>query len=141
MNYLPWALVALLAYSFVPVLMRVATTGPEAVPPDVATMVSNFVLVVFAAAIVVGTGQRVVPHLSSPKMWHTLGAGLFLGIGILAYYRALSVGPVSVVTPIFGMFLVTSSIIGIVALGEPLTRRKLLGIGLAIIAVYLVVVE
>jgi len=83
----------------------------------------------------------VTPHLDSPKLWYTLAAGLFLGVGILAYYRALSLGPVSVVTPVFGMFLVTSSIIGIAVLGESLTTRKLLGIALAVVAVYLVTFE
>lgn len=141
MRYLPWAILALVAYTLVPVLMRVATTGPEAVPSNVATMVSNLVLVVVAGVVIAGTGEQVTPHLSSPKIWHTVAAGVFLGVGILAYYRALSLGPVSVVTPIFGMFLVTSSVVGIAALGEPLTARKLVGIAFAVVAVYLVTVE
>ena len=66
-----------------------------------------------------------------------IGAGLFLTVGILAYYRALSTGPISVVTPIYGMFLVGSSIIGIVALGDPLSIRKATGIALAVVAIYL----
>ncbi|TQQ79213.1 multidrug transporter [Halonotius terrestris] len=141
MSYLPWAILALGAYTLVPILMRVATTGPDAVPSDVATMVSNLVLVVVAGVVIVGTGEQVTPHLNSPKIWHTVAAGLFLGVGILAYYRALSLGPVSVVTPVFGMFLVTSSLVGIAVLGESLTARKLLGIALAVVAVYLVTVE
>jgi transporter family protein len=141
MSYLPWAILALGAYTLVPVLMRVATTGPNAIPSDVATMLSNLVLVVVAGVVIVGTGQQVTPHLDSPKLRYPIAAGVFLGIGILAYYRALSLGPVSVVTPVFGMFLVTSSIVGIAVLGEPLTPRKLLGIALAVVAVYLVTVE
>lgn len=141
MNYLPWAVVALVAYTLVPPLMRVATTGSEAIPSDVATMLSNTILVVAALAVIVVTNQSVTPHLNSAKAPYALAAGICLAIGILAYYRALSLGPVSVVTPIFGLFLITSSILGMAFLGEAVTTRKLVGIGFAVIAIYLVTVE
>jgi Predicted membrane protein len=141
MSYLPWAIVALVGYTLVPVLLRIATTGPDAVPSDVAVIISNTVLLFFATTVVIGTDQQVTTHLSSPKLWYVIAGGLCLAVGILAYYRALALGPVSVVTPVFGMFLVTSSVVGIAVLGEPLTTRKAVGIGLAVIAVYLVTVE
>ena len=117
---------------------RVATTGPDAVPSDVAVVVSNGLLIVMALGVLAYTGQDVVAHLSSPKLRHVLAAGAFLGVGILALYRSLSLGPVSVVTPIFAMFLVFSSMIGVLALGEEFTARKALGILFAVLAVYLV---
>jgi Predicted membrane protein len=141
MSYLPWAIVALVGYTLVPVLLRIATTGPDAVPSDVAVIISNTVLLFFATTVVIGTDQQVTTHLSSPKLWYVVAGGLCLAVGILAYYRALALGPVSVVTPVFGMFLVTSSVVGIAVLGEALTARKTVGIGLAVIAVYLVTVE
>lgn len=141
MNYLPWALVALGAYTLVPVLMRVATTGPGAIPSDVATVISNTILIVAAVEVVAGTNQQVTPHLSSSKLPYAVAAGVFLAIGILAYYRALALGPVSVVTPVFGLFLITSSVVGMAVLGESVTARKLAGIALAVLAVYLVSVE
>ncbi|ERH01087.1 MAG: putative membrane protein [Halonotius sp. J07HN6] len=141
MSYLPWAIVALVSYTLVPILLKVATTGSDAIPSDVAVILSNGVLIVLASGVVIGTDQQVTPHLSSSKLWYVLAGGLCLGVGILAYYRALALGPVSVVTPVFGMFLITSSVVGIVALGEPVTLRKVVGIGLAVVAVYLVTVE
>lgn len=47
----------------------------------------------------------------------------------------------SVVVPIFGLFLVASSVIGIVFLNESLTVRKGLGIVLALVAVFLTTFE
>ena len=141
MSYLPWAVGALVAYTFVPLLMRVATTGSNAIPSDVATVSSNSILVVGALAVVAGTDQGVAPHLGSSKLPYAVAAGVCLAVGILAYYRALSLGPVSVVTPVFGLFLVTSSIFGMAFLDEPVTARKLAGIGFAVLAVYLVTVE
>jgi len=116
-TYLPYALLAMGAYALVSPLMRVATTGPNAVPSDVAVVISNSLLICMAVGVLAYTGQGFVGHLTSPKIVHVLAAGVFLGIGILALYRSLALGPVSVVTPIFAMFLVFSSVIGFVFLG------------------------
>jgi len=141
MSYVPWAVGALIAYTFVPPLTRVATTGTDAIPSDVAAVITNIILVLSAVVVVVGTDQRVTPHLGSSKLPYAVSAGVFLAVGILAYYRALAAGPVSIVTPIFGMFLVTSSVFGMAFLGEDVTARKLAGIGFAVVAIYLVTVE
>jgi transporter family protein len=138
MSHLPWAIVALAAYSLVAPLMRLATTGDVPIPSAVATFYSNAVLVAVTVAVVAGTGGRLAPYATHPKIPYVYAAGLCLGIGILAYYYALSRGPVSVVTPIFGMFVATSSIIGVVVLNESLTLRRGAGIVLGVVAVYLV---
>ena len=137
-TYLPYALLAMGAYALVSPLMRVATTGPNAVPSDVAVVISNSLLICMAVGVLAYTGQGFVGHLTSPKIVHVLAAGVFLGIGILALYRSLAPGPVSVVTPIFEMFLVFSSVIGFVFLGESFTARKAVGIAFAVASVYLV---
>ncbi|WP_122088482.1 EamA family transporter [Halalkalicoccus subterraneus] len=134
MNYLLWALIGLVAYTFVAPLMSVATTD---VPSDVAVIVSNTMLVVAAGAVVAVSNEPVVEYLTHPDAPYMYAAGICLAVGILAYYRALSMGPVSVVVPIFGMFIVTSSLVGFVALDEPVTARKMAGIGFAVLAVYL----
>ncbi|CQR50263.1 MULTISPECIES: EamA family transporter [Haloferax] len=138
MNYISWAVVALGAYSLVAPLMKVATTGQDKIPSDVAALVANGVLVVATAGVIVVSGQRVTDSVVSPNLPYVLAAGVCLAVGILAYYRALALGPVSVVAPIFGMFLAVSSVVGIVALGEPLTVRKVAGIGFAVLAIALV---
>ncbi|WP_311173633.1 EamA family transporter [Halobellus ordinarius] len=141
MSYLPWALLALATYSVVPPLMSVATTGSTAIPSNVATLMTNFVLVVLSALVVVVNREDPLGYIGHPKAIYVLIAGVCVTVGILAYYRALSLGPVSVVSPIFGMFLVLSSAIGFAFLNESLTARKLLGIGLGVVAIYLVSVE
>jgi len=137
-TYLPYALLAMGAYTFVSPLMRVATTGPNAIPSDVAVIVSNTLLIAMALGVVWYTNQGFSAHLRSPNLVYVLGAGVCLGVGILALYRSVSLGPVSVVTPIFAMFLVFSSLLGVVFLGESFSARKALGIVCAVAAVYLV---
>lgn len=138
MNYLLWAVLALLAYTFVAPLMSLATTE---VPSNVAVMISNSMLMIAAVGIVVFSREPVFEYLTHPDAPYAYAAGICLTVGILAYYRALALGSVSTVVPIFGMFIVTSSLIGIVALDEPLTTRKIVGIGFAALAVYLTAVE
>jgi len=133
-SYVAWAVLALCSYTLVAPLVSLAT---PAVPSDVALVIANGILIVVAAVVIAVTGQDVLPYLTHEKAPLLYAAGLFLAVGILAYYRALAAGPVSVVVPVFGMFVVTSSAVGVVALDEPLTLRKAVGIGLAIVAIVL----
>jgi transporter family protein len=141
MSYLPWALLALVAYTLVAPLLSVATTGDPKMPSFVAALFTNTILVATTVGVVAFTGENAGAYLTHPKAPFVYAAGIALTVGILSYYRALSLGPVSIVAPVFGMFLVTSSIVGILFLEEALTARKVAGIGLAIVAVYLVSVE
>jgi transporter family protein len=135
-SYLSWALLALLGYSIFTPLAQVAT---ERVPSTVVALVANTILASSALAVVLFNGEDPVSYLSTDALPYMIGAGFFLSVGILAYYRALSLGPVSVVTPVYGMFLVGSSVLGFLFLGDELTARKAAGIALAVVAVYLTV--
>jgi transporter family protein len=141
MGYLRWALLALFSYSAVAPLVRVATTGDPKIPSFVAALVTNVILIVITVGVVLYEGQPVLSTLGNPRAPYLYVAGVFLAVGILAYYRALSLGPVSVVVPIFGTFLVISSVVGVVVLEESLTLRRAAGIGCAALAVYLVSTE
>jgi transporter family protein len=129
---------SLVAYSAVPPLVGAASNGEAAIPSNVVALVSNGILVLATAVVVVVSGESVAPHLDDPKFPLVLAAGAFLTVGILAYYRALALGPVSVVTPIFATFLVGSAAVGVVFLDEPVTARKAAGTLLALVGVYLV---
>ena len=138
MNYLLWALLAMLGYTFVAPLLKVALGD---MPSNVVLLISNSMLVLSVGIVVAVTESEALTYFSHPKIGYVVAGGVFLTVGIYAYYQALDTGPVSVVVPIFGMFIATSSIIGIAFLDEPLTGRKVAGIGLAIAAVYLTSVE
>jgi len=134
MNYLLWALLALVCYALVAPLVSVATND---IPSDVVVTTTNGILVLAAIVLVAVTGVPVREYLTHDAAPYMYAAGILLAIAIIAYYRALAAGPVSVVVPIFGMFIVFSSIVGFVVLDEPLTLRKGVGIGLAAIAIWL----
>jgi transporter family protein len=137
-NYIVYAVIALIAYSIVPPLVELAT---REIPSNTAALISNSVLVLAAVGVVAYTGEWDSSYLVDRSAVYIYAAGIALAVGILAYYRALALGPVSVVVPIFGMFIVGSAAVGVVLLDESVTARKLIGVVLAVVAVYLVSVE
>lgn len=135
MAYLMWAIVALVAYSVVPPLSKLASAQ---LPIMVVALVTNITITVANLAVVLYLDEGSFEALTSVHGAYALGAGLFLTVGVLAYFYSLSIGPVSVVTPIYGLFLVGSALIGIVFFEEPLTARRLGGLGFAVLAIYLI---
>ena len=138
MQYLWYALLALVAYAAVAPLTKVAM---QDLPADSVALVTNGMLVIATLAIVLATDRPLLSALTHEQAPYMYAAGVCLTVGILAYYRALAGGPVSVVVPIFGLFLVASSVLGIVFLDEALTVRKGVGIALAVVAVFLTTFE
>ncbi|MGM0388459.1 MAG: EamA family transporter [Natrinema limicola] len=134
MEYLLWVIVALVAYGLMAPLTSVVTTD---VPPAVALFLSTTIFLCLTAVVLVVTGTDSLSDVTSPSAGIVYVAGLFLSAGILAYYQALERGPVSVVVPIYGLFIVGSSIIGIAFLGEELTATRAAGIVVAAAAIYL----
>ena len=141
MQYIHFAVIAMLSYAFVPPLVRLAAATPDGMPAAVVSFYTNLLLVMGSLAVVVASGDSLTGYLTHNKMVYVVAGGLALTIGILSYYEALSLGPVSIVTPIFGLFLVVSSIIGFLLLAEPVTTQKLLAIGFAALAIVLVTLE
>ncbi|WP_246986926.1 EamA family transporter [Halorientalis marina] len=134
MHYLLWAILALLAYSLVPPLSKLAS---DQLPIMLVALIANVTITVVNLAVVLYLDEGGLGSLSSTHGLYAIAAGVFLTVGVLSYFHSLSIGPVSVVTPIFGLFLVGSSVIGMVAFEEPATARKIAGLGCAALAVYL----
>ncbi len=134
MEYLLWVLVALLAYSVVAPLTSIATRD---IPSSVGLFLATIVFLVITTGVLLLTDTGEPSAVLSQDAVYIYVGGFFLTVGILAYTSALESGPVSVVVPIFGMFIVGSSIIGIAFLEETLSVTRGAGIVCAIVAIYL----
>lgn len=66
-----------------------------------------------------------------------LGAGLCGALGLLCFLRALAAGRAAVVVPLTGLYPVVTVLASLLLLQEPLTARQAVGIGLALVAVWL----
>lgn len=134
MEYLVWVLVALVAYAIVAPITSIVMRD---VPPAPALFIATVVFLVIMVGVLAVSGTTDTSYLFTVEAGYVYVAGLFLTVGILAYTFALEAGPVSIVVPVFGMFIVGSSVIGIVFLDEALTVQRVAGIGCAVFAVYL----
>ncbi len=66
-----------------------------------------------------------------------MAAGFFIYIALYNFARSLASGAVSIVAPIFRLNFVLTAAFAIVVLGEPLTLNKVIGLALALAAVWL----
>ena len=126
------AFVAMLAWGLWTALADAAT---ESVPPEVAMIVSYVVSIAVATAYVVGADRPV--ELAGQGVALAAVAGVFAGIGAIAFYAALAGGRTGVVTTISAMYFVVAGLLGVVFLGDSLGLRQVVGIGLAAVAVAL----
>lgn len=133
-RYLILSLIAFVAYSLVAPLLKVAM---ETIPSTAAVFMSNTVMLLLLGSVLLYTRVSPIPYLTHPKAPYVLAWGIALAVALLAYYRALELGPVSVVVPIYGLFIAVSSIIGIAFFDESITVRKAASLVFAILAIAL----
>ena len=137
-SYVFWAIVGMVAYSFTTVVVKIATRA--GLPSSVVVAIATTVVALACWTIVVARGQSgtLLQSLSSPAGAWSLTAGVALSIAVTSLFRALELGPASVVVPIYGMFVVGGFILGVVLLGEAITFSKAIGLVAAIASIYLI---
>jgi uncharacterized membrane protein len=93
-----------------------------------------------AAAALTRDGPRAPWDAPAPTLLKlVLGSGVVAGgLGMIAFYSALAAGEISRVKPIaFSVAPATAVLLGALVLGEPLTPRKLVAVGLILCGVIL----
>lgn len=140
MSYITWALIGMVGYSFTTLLVKFATRSGQ---------FSSFLVLAIACVITLISTVSItlvrgdLQHLSAKDFlgssaWFAYATGIALTVAVVSLFRALSLGPASIVVPIYGMFIVGGAMLGILFLHESLSARKLVGIGLAIISIFLI---
>jgi bacterial/archaeal transporter family protein len=140
MNYIAWSILGMVGYSLVTLFVKLATRSKQ---------FSSFLVLAIATVIVCTSALSITAlrgdtralrtrdFASSSALW-AYATGLALTAAVLSLFRALSLGPASVVVPIYGMFIVGGAILGMVFLNEPPDFRKVLGIALAAVSIFLI---
>lgn len=135
MSYMGWVFIAMLTYGIMAVLLKISLRN---IPPEVAVLVTNVILVLSALAWALFRGIKILDHLTfnQPTLFLLL-AGVVLSCSVISFYMALSRGPISAVLPIFGMNVAVASVLGFLVLGEPVNASRISGIILAGGAIFL----
>jgi bacterial/archaeal transporter family protein len=139
MNYITWALIGMVGYSFTTLLVKFATRSGQ-FSSFLVLAIASVITLISAVCITVVRGD--LQHVSaknflSSSAWFTYATGIALTVAVVSLFRALSLGPATIVVPIYGMFIVGGAILGVLFLHEPLTLRKVVGISLAAVSIFL----
>lgn len=127
-SWLPWAL---LSAAFAALTAIFAKIGVEDINSDLATLIRTVIVLVSLALILFATGKLSASGPISTKTWiFLLLSGLGTGASWLCYFRALKLGPASMVAPIDKLSVVLVALFGVVFLGERPSASGWLGIAL-----------
>jgi transporter family protein len=137
-----WQVWALLSAVFAALTAIFAKVGVENINPDLATFIRTVVVLISFALILFATGQLAAPGAVSAKTWAFLVlSGLATGASWLCYFRALKLGPATLVAPIDKLSVVLVALFAFVFLGERPSATGWLGIALISAGAVLLVVR
>jgi bacterial/archaeal transporter family protein len=128
-----WQFWAFLSAVFAALTAIFAKVGVEGINSDLATLIRTVIVLITLSLILFATGQFSHPGPISTKSWlFLLLSGLGTGASWLCYFRALKLGPATLVAPIDKLSVVLVALFGVAFLGE---RPSLQGwIGIVLIA-------
>ena len=137
-----WPLWALLSAGFAALTAIFAKVGVENVNSDFATFIRTIVILLAAGMMVSITGNWQEPSSVSSRSWLFLVlSGLATGASWICYFRALKLGPATLVAPIDKLSVVLVALFGVVFLGERPSWNGWLGIALIAAGAVLIAVK
>ena len=126
-----WLFWALLSAAFAALTAIFAKVGVEDINSDLATFLRTIVVLVSLGLILSATGQFSHPGPIRTRSWVFLVlSGLATGASWLCYFRALKLGPATLVAPIDKLSVVLVALFGVVFLGERPSPNGWIGIAL-----------
>ena len=129
-----WWIFAILSAFFAALTTIFAKVGVEDVSSNLATAIRTVVILVIAWGLVYAEGTfGGLFELNQKTLLFLVLSGIATGLSWLCYFRALQLGPASLVAPIDKSSLVLITLLSVLFLGEPLTVKMLVGTGLILI--------
>ena len=126
-----WQVWAVLAAVFAALTAIFAKVGVEDVNPDLATLIRTVIVLITLALILFSTGKFSETGPIPARSWlFLLLSGLGTGASWICYFRALKLGPATLVAPIDKLSVVLVALFGVVFLGERPSWNGWLGIAL-----------
>ena len=133
MSYLLLSLISMVSMGVYYFLVKLLSVH---VPSLVIILIGNMVLVPVIYIYLYFTQTSILPKRKIYTVYSLIIA-IPMVIGLLAYYSAIARGPVSVVTPIYGLNAMATAFLGIFVLREKISVTRVLGLILAVAAIVL----
>ncbi|MGB3487492.1 MAG: EamA family transporter [Xanthobacteraceae bacterium] len=137
-----WQFWALLSAMFAALTAIFAKVGVEDINPDLATFIRTIIVLMSLTFILYATGQFSHPGSISTRSWiFLILSGLGTGASWLCYFRALKLGPATLVAPIDKLSVVLVALFGVAFLGERPSATGWFGIALIAAGAVLIAVK
>jgi transporter family protein len=137
-----WQLWAVLSAIFAALTAIFAKVGVEGINSDLATLIRTVIVLITLSLILFATGQFSNPGPIAPRSWlFLLLSGLGTGASWLCYFRALKLGPATLVAPIDKLSVVLVALFGVTFLGERPSWNGWVGIALIAAGAVLIAVK
>jgi transporter family protein len=116
-----WKLFAFGSAIFAGLTAILAKVGVEKIPSNLATFIRTVVIILFLGGLISCRKEWENPwHLPSRSLIFLVLSGLATGLSWICYYRALQLGPASLVAPIDKLSLVLAVVLSVLFLHERL---------------------
>lgn len=123
-----WKIFALGSAFFAGLTAILAKVGVKNIPSNFATLIRTIVILAFLGFLVLVRREWQNPlSLNRKSLVFLVLSGVTTGLSWLCYYRALQVGPASLVAPIDKLSLVFAVILSVFFLGERLNAYEWVG--------------
>ena len=138
-SYIFWALLGMAGYSFTTLFVKLAVRSSE-VSNYMVLAVSTTIVSIVAIGIVAVRGELkpLIFDLEQGTLMWAIAGGIALTIAVSSLFHALWLGPANVVVPIYGMFIIGGSLLGVFFLGEQMGWTKIVGLAAAVLGVVLI---
>jgi len=135
-----WIFYALLSALFASLTALFAKIGVKDVNPNLATAIRTVVVLILIWGIVFSRGeQEGISLITKRNLIFLILSGIMTGLSWLFYFKALHVGPLSVIAPIDKLSIALTIILAFIFLNEPMTLKTIAG-GLMIIGGVIVLI-
>ena len=129
-----WVLFAIGSAFFAGLTAVLGKIGVAGVNSNLATLIRTVVILLVTAGILTLLDQwRPTAPITARTWLFLVLSGIATGLSWLCYYRALQLGPVTRVAPIYKLSVAFAIVLGVLFIGEKLTLPILIG-GLLIVA-------
>lgn len=126
-----WVVWACGSAVFAALTALLAKASVQQLDADLATLIRTAVVLVVLSGLVAVTGKWQDPRTLPPTSLGLLAlSGLATGASWLCYFRALKLGPAAKVAPVDKLSVVLVAVLAVAFLGERLSPRDWVGVGL-----------
>ena len=132
----------MLSAAFAALTAIFAKVGVEGISADLATFIRTTVVLMSYTVLLFATNQFSAPSAISSRSWlFLILSGLATGASWLCYFRALKLGPATLVAPIDKLSVVLVALFGVAFLGERPSPSGWVGITLVAAGAILIAVK